>query len=176
MSEISHRETDRFFDEINQAFNQFTIAPSGKPEKQIPLIFDDLEFILKTFEGKDPYKRRKATWKERVTPCNWCGHPVTVRHHFEPVKDRGENHYGTMQLCANCHELYHMAYDYVTHDNTRGATIFMLLQMANWNLRLLRHAKEVIEAVLNNRNGIETLIPHGNYGHYDLEVIDGAGI
>lgn len=53
-------------------------------------------------------KRRRAKLWERLSPCNCCGYPISQRHHLITVAEyRGENNY-TRQLCANCHELYHI--------------------------------------------------------------------
>lgn len=52
-------------------------------------------------------KRRKTTSKERLTPCSACGYPLSQRHHLLDVAYHGENDM-TIQLCANCHELYHL--------------------------------------------------------------------
>lgn len=51
--------------------------------------------------------RRQVSQAERLTPCQFCDYPLTQRHHAVAFKDHGENPY-TLQLCANCHELYHL--------------------------------------------------------------------
>ena len=58
------------------------------------------------FNGK---KRRHAKLHERVTPCQCCGYFLSHRHHLLPVSEWKENGF-TVQLCANCHELYHILY------------------------------------------------------------------
>lgn len=51
---------------------------------------------------------RRATKKsERRTPCVVCGFPRSHRHHRFPVSVYGE-HEHTMQLCSNCHGIYHL--------------------------------------------------------------------
>lgn len=52
-------------------------------------------------------RRHKPTMAVRTTPCEWCGFPLSQRHHFLPVAIYGENDI-TAQLCANCHEIYHV--------------------------------------------------------------------
>lgn len=54
-------------------------------------------------------KRRKVYTKERLAPCPCCNHPISQRHHMLPVHRYGETHY-TVQLCANCHEAFHVLY------------------------------------------------------------------
>lgn len=54
-----------------------------------------------------PWKRRKTTLDERLTPCKCCRHPVSQRHHEDAVHRWGENKQ-TTQLCANCHEAVHI--------------------------------------------------------------------
>lgn len=54
-----------------------------------------------------PRKRRSTTLAERLTPCECCGHPITERHHFMPFKRHGDGGV-TAQLCANCHDAYHI--------------------------------------------------------------------
>lgn len=51
--------------------------------------------------------RRGAKLNERLTPCQFCEYPLSERHHILPVSMFGENMF-TLQLCANCHELYHI--------------------------------------------------------------------
>lgn len=56
----------------------------------------------------EPIKKRKqATLVHRLTPCECCGHPLSQRHHLVRFSKRGENKH-TVQLCANCHEIYHI--------------------------------------------------------------------
>ena len=55
-------------------------------------------------------ERKRATKKERLTPCGVCGWPLSQRHHLLHVADYGEND-ETVQLCANCHEIYHLMYN-----------------------------------------------------------------
>lgn len=52
-------------------------------------------------------KRRETQLKERVIPCQCCGYVISQRHHLLPVARYGENDV-TVNLCANCHEAYHI--------------------------------------------------------------------
>lgn len=51
--------------------------------------------------------RRPASKSERRTPCVVCGFPRSHRHHRFPVSVYGE-HEHTIQLCSNCHGIYHL--------------------------------------------------------------------
>src|SRR5260370_28987544 len=51
--------------------------------------------------------RRQSYTTERCTPCRECGYPISERHHIQRVNEHGESE-STVQLCANCHELYHL--------------------------------------------------------------------
>jgi hypothetical protein len=57
----------------------------------------------------NPNRRRKARSSERRTPCECCGFPLSQRHHLLPVACYGESEH-TIQLCANCHELFHLIF------------------------------------------------------------------
>jgi hypothetical protein len=57
--------------------------------------------------GTIPRKRRRTRLKERIKPCECCGHVISQRHHLLPVARYGENNL-TAHLCANCHEAYHI--------------------------------------------------------------------
>ena len=54
-------------------------------------------------------RRRSPTMKERLTPCECCKYPLSERHHLLDFAYHGERNY-TIQLCPNCHSLYHLAY------------------------------------------------------------------
>lgn len=45
--------------------------------------------------------------KRRTEPCQFCGYPISQIHHALPFHIYGEN-LCTLNLCANCHELYHI--------------------------------------------------------------------
>jgi hypothetical protein len=61
-------------------------------------------------------RRRRPTFKERVTACSACGYPASHRHHLWDVAMHGENKV-TIQLCANCHELHHLMYNTLVRDS-----------------------------------------------------------
>lgn len=67
--------------------------------------------------------RRPPTLKERLTPCEVCGHPLSQRHHIPHVSEVGP-HESTVQLCANCHELYHLAFNAHFRDGKRAARVW----------------------------------------------------
>lgn len=52
-------------------------------------------------------RRRSIKRGERLTKCQFCDYPFSQRHHALPISVYGENNC-TLQLCANCHELYHI--------------------------------------------------------------------
>lgn len=54
-------------------------------------------------------RRRCARLPERLRNCECCNYPISQRHHLLDVALFGENQY-TRQLCANCHELYHIIF------------------------------------------------------------------
>lgn len=54
-----------------------------------------------------PRKRRSTRLAERLTPCFCCGHAISQRHHLLPAARFGEEG-STVNLCANCHEAYHI--------------------------------------------------------------------
>src|SRR6266498_3035001 len=94
--------------------------------------------------GQDPYKRRRTTRRERTTPCNWCGYPLTQRHHLSPISIRGESD-NTIQLCANCHELYHLAEAAITHNSKWALTLLATFGSGdNERLKRLKHAIKVV--------------------------------
>ncbi|MGQ9910050.1 MAG: hypothetical protein ACUVS2_14575 [Candidatus Flexifilum sp.] len=117
-------------------------------------------------------KRRRATVKERLTPCSACGYPVSHRHHLWTLEAHGENAV-TIQLCANCHELYHLLYNALVHDSEYSRTVALhamaspaltaetLSRIMGWCLAVIRYeadngwidgnvgTKQAVEARLN---------------------------
>ncbi len=69
-------------------------------------------------------KRRRPTFKERVTPCSACGYPASQRHHLWDVAMHGENKV-TIQLCANCHELHHLIYNALVRNSNRSRDLVL---------------------------------------------------
>lgn len=53
-------------------------------------------------------QRRQPSLKERMTPCVVCLHPLSQKHHLLSFSIHGDKGVGTVQLCANCHDLYHL--------------------------------------------------------------------
>ncbi len=51
--------------------------------------------------------RKKTSLKNRLTPCQCCSYPISQTHHLLDIATYGDNNF-TYQLCANCHELYHL--------------------------------------------------------------------
>ena len=56
-----------------------------------------------------PERRRAPTLVERLTPCVGCGLPLTHRHHPLDFALYGES-VNTWQLCANCHDVFHICW------------------------------------------------------------------
>lgn len=52
-------------------------------------------------------QRKPPNLKTRLTACQFCDYPISQRHHALPFSVYGENSC-TLQLCSNCHELYHI--------------------------------------------------------------------
>lgn len=69
------------------------------------------------------WERRRTTPEERCTPCEVCGHPLSVRHHMLPFADHGESD-ETMQLCPYCHELVHLCCHERSSRRYRGRTLW----------------------------------------------------
>jgi hypothetical protein len=53
------------------------------------------------------FVHRKNSTNQRIEPCQFCGYPISQRHHALPFHIFGENEC-VLRLCANCHELYHV--------------------------------------------------------------------
>lgn len=62
------------------------------------------------------FKRRSPSTRERSTPCKCCGWPVSERHHLLKFSLFGENEY-TVQLCASCHDLYHVFWNALVEED-----------------------------------------------------------
>jgi ribosomal protein L37E len=67
-------------------------------------------------------RRRRASYRERISPCSACGYPSSQRHHLWDVATHGENRV-TIQLCANCHELQHLMYNALVKDSEHSRRI-----------------------------------------------------
>ncbi len=53
-----------------------------------------------------------------MTPCECCEYPISHRHHALRMRDYGESRH-TLQLCPNCHELYHLIYGTLVDNSER---------------------------------------------------------
>jgi len=53
-------------------------------------------------------RRSKPTLGKRMTKCKACGYPLSQCHHSFPIAKYQASDDDTIQLCANCHELYHL--------------------------------------------------------------------
>ena len=80
-----------------------------------------------TFAKKNLAKRRRPTRVQRLTPCECCGYPVSQRHHLLEVADYGENDV-TTQLCACCHELYHLFMSCFRGEFNASATTLTIIE------------------------------------------------
>src|SRR5262245_36903190 len=97
-------------------------------------------------------KRRHVTRQERLKHCECCNWPLTERHHLLSFARHGENKY-TVQLCPNCHDLYHIIWNAYAeeHDMTRDpfdAHHRWLLNSVEHHLR--RSGQGLIIDYLNN--------------------------
>lgn len=100
-------------------------------------------------------ERRKPSKAERMTPCQICDYPISQRHHLFDIARYGEND-DTVPLCANCHELYHLAYTALAEDS-------------NWCKELFLHvlnSDRVDRSVCTSILGLcfETIKLHGDQG------------
>lgn len=104
--------------------------------------------------------RRKApTLRERLTPCACCEHPISQRHHLAPFADWGENKQ-TIQLCSNCHELYHLVWDSYVLGKQRAQTILEYLVPEHASRRSER-VREQIEWLIAIIQRLERLYRSG---------------
>ena len=80
-------------------------------------------------------KRKRNT--ERATPCEICNYPISQRHHLMPICEYGENEY-CLNLCANCHELYHIidnALSLKGHIKSEDSSSFYLMKKFYKNIQ-----------------------------------------
>lgn len=69
---------------------------------------------------KQRVKRPKSKLRERLLPCQFCDYPISEKHHALPISIFGKTPY-TLQLCANCHELYHIVERVILYESKRAA-------------------------------------------------------
>lgn len=117
-------------------------------------------------------QRRRATIRERLTPCSACGYPASHRHHLWTLEAHGENEV-TIQLCANCHELHHLLYNALVRDSAYSRAVALhtiaspaisaetLSRILSWCLAVIRYeadngwidgrtgSRQAVEAKLN---------------------------
>lgn len=91
-------------------------------------------------------RRKKPTLAERTRSCIYCNYPISQRHHILPVSIYG-NTAAVTELCANCHEAYHIfarAYEDILagKENTRSITLMLKLRW-HWEIRN-KHRTETI--------------------------------
>ena len=112
--------------------------------------------------------RRNRTEKERLTPCECCGYPISQRHHLLDYAYHGENDF-TAQLCANCHELYHLLFNHFARGSKGKLLSKVLLKFGTGNKQVqyllnlvmdvakveIYLSKKAIEAVDQKRTDID---------------------
>ena len=86
-------------------------------------------------------RRRRPTFKERLTACSACGYPTSHRHHLWDVAMHGENKV-TIQLCANCHELHHLMYNALVRDSEHSRKLVLNVMFS------FKVASETVKLVL----------------------------
>ena len=64
---------------------------------------------------------KRARNNNRTEPCQFCRYPISQRHHALPFSIYGEN-LCTLQLFANCHELYHIIQKFYLNRLSKDAT------------------------------------------------------
>ena len=86
--------------------------------------------------------RRPPTITERLTACECCNYPISQRHHLLDVAHYGEHEY-TKQLCANCHELFHLIY--------KAITIYSMPTNKLTNKIVARRSIKIVDDMLHNK-------------------------
>ncbi|MFN8529975.1 MAG: hypothetical protein U0670_15345 [Anaerolineae bacterium] len=105
---IRELHSDKQSDELIGSFDG-VFAAHHDDEERLSIIAYWLDFYrLRKYQRIK--KRRRPTYKERITACSACGYPSSHRHHLWDIAMHGENKV-TIQLCANCHELHHLLYN-----------------------------------------------------------------
>ncbi|MBL8164994.1 MAG: hypothetical protein JNJ61_23630 [Anaerolineae bacterium] len=99
---------------IIAAFDEALAAKQDSSER-LAIIAHWLDFY-QAHKYRKLMRRRRATDRERMTPCSACGYPISQRHHLWDIATHGENAV-TVQLCPNCHELHHLMYNAIARDS-----------------------------------------------------------
>ena len=105
---------ERLAEKIITAFDE-ALAAKADPAERRAIIEHWLDFY-QAHKYRKLMRRRRATYKERMTPCSACGYPISQRHHLWDIATHGENAV-TVQLCPNCHELHHLMYNALARDS-----------------------------------------------------------
>lgn len=66
---------------------------------------------------------------QRLKPCEFCQYPISETHHPYKVSMFGRNKH-TIQLCANCHEFYHLVEQYLDGSKSAEKTINHMLRFS----------------------------------------------
>ena len=99
--------------------------------------------------------RKKTTLKERLTACSICDHPISQRHHLLEVSRYDENDY-TYQLCANCHEIYHLLETIQSYpDKTINSKIIIRHLETKMDDSILIRLKNLVQQVINTKKRME---------------------
>lgn len=85
----------------------------------------------------------------------FCGYPLSERHHALPYATFGESAC-ILQLCSNCHELYHIVQDVALSKRPRAVKILKVFtqRFGEDDIRLQK-AYHFIAAAINIANGVE---------------------
>jgi ribosomal protein L37E len=111
-----------------------------QPEERASILEYWLDFYRLRRYQRDR-RRRRASFRERVSPCSACGYPSSQRHHLWDVATHGENRV-TIQLCANCHELQHLMYNALVKDSEHSRQLVLHIARSG------RVAAETMEKLL----------------------------
>lgn len=96
--------------------------------------------------------------KNRRQPCVFCGYPLSETHHPYKVSIFGRNKH-TIQLCANCHEFYHLVEQYREGNRKAELTLQSLLIIrSDYTVRynfedILSRCEQYISSVEEIRKG-----------------------
>lgn len=101
-----------------------------------------------TYVDEPVFKRNRPRLKDRLRPCEWCGHPLTQRHHQLPFEEYGEMS-EVLHLCANCHEIYHVYWGWRKHRQKRAFfAMHHLERRLGYDDPRLAKAREAVQGVL----------------------------
>lgn len=93
--------------------------------------------------------RKKVTSVDRTHSCQFCGYPLSQRHHALPFHTYGENEC-TLYLCANCHELYHIVERvFVSHSASAAKLLDAFIAVYGKDDTRLKKAYHFIAGAIN---------------------------